>query len=63
LLKKWYPKSEGFDVEVELNHHVERQGYGIREIDILYRRRVGKKKLSALDGVAIMKRILIEVLY
>jgi glycosyltransferase involved in cell wall biosynthesis len=63
LLKKWQPKSKGFDVEVELNHHVERQGYGIREIDIPYRMRVGEKKLSPVDGMAIMKRILMEALY
>jgi hypothetical protein len=33
-LRDWKPKSKGFDVEVELNHQVERKGYGILEIPI-----------------------------
>ena len=61
ILKNWRPASKGFDVEVELNHHVERQGYDIKEIDILFRKRVGEKKLKARHGLSIMKRILIEI--
>jgi dolichol-phosphate mannosyltransferase len=60
ILKNWRPKSEGFDVEVELNHHVERQGYGIREVDISYRSRLGEKKLKLKHGVTILRRILTE---
>ena len=61
ILKNWRPASKGFDVEVELNHHVERQGYDIKEIDIVFRKRVGEKKLKARHGLSIMKRILIEI--
>ena len=60
IVKNWEPKSVGFDVEVELNHHVERQGCGIVEIEIPYRNRVGEKKLKIRDGITIMKRILSE---
>ncbi|MBX5327270.1 glycosyltransferase [Candidatus Bathyarchaeota archaeon A05DMB-4] len=62
-LRDWLPKSKGFDVEVELNHHVERRGYGIREIDIAYRPRLGEKKLKLKHGLTIMKRILVESMY
>lgn len=60
ILKNWKPKSKGFDVEVELNHHVERKGYQIREIPIHYRPRVGEKKLQIKHGFRILQRILLE---
>jgi dolichol-phosphate mannosyltransferase len=63
ILKNWTPQSKGFDVEVELNHHVERQGYGIVEIPILYRPRLGEKKLKIQDGVSILRRMLLETAY
>lgn len=62
-LKNWTPKSESFDIEVELNHHVERQGYSIVEVPIFYRSRLGKKKLKLKHGVTILKRILSESFY
>jgi dolichol-phosphate mannosyltransferase len=63
ILKGWRPKSKGFDVEVELNHHVERQGYGIVEIPIPYRPRLGEKKLKLRHGVTILKRMILETAY
>ena len=63
ILKNWQPKSSGFDIEVELNHHVERSGYSISEIEIPYRERVGEKKLKLQHGITIMKRILTESFY
>ena len=39
-------KSKGFDIEVELNHRVEREGFGIVEVPIQYRVRLGEKKLK-----------------
>jgi glycosyltransferase involved in cell wall biosynthesis len=57
-LRGWQIKSKGFDIEVELNNYVLRKGYSIKEILIDYRERVGKKKLKARDGFAILKRIL-----
>jgi len=60
ILKGWVPKSKGFDIEVELNHHVERRGFGIKEIDILYRCRLGEKKLKLRHGLTIVKRIMTE---
>ena len=60
ILKNWRPKSKGFDIEVELNHHVEREGYGIQEIPITYRPRLGEKKLKLRHGFGILKRILLE---
>ncbi len=63
ILKDWRPKSAGFDIEVELNHHVERQGYDIAEIEIAYRERVGEKKLKLRHGFTILIRILTERMY
>jgi len=63
ILRGWKVKSKGFDVEVELNHHVERRGYGIVEIPIRYRQRLGEKKLKARHGAVILKRIMLETTY
>lgn len=60
ILRDWVPKSKGFDIEVELNHHVERKGYAIKEIDIKYRPRLGEKKLKLRHGMTILMRILEE---
>jgi glycosyltransferase involved in cell wall biosynthesis len=60
LLKGWKPKSEGFDIEAELNHYVKRKGYKIVELPIKYRKRLGKKKLSFKHGLKILRRIVIE---
>ena len=53
-------KSKGFDVEVELNHAVERRGFTIGEIPIFYRERLGNKKLGISHGATILIRILSE---
>jgi glycosyltransferase involved in cell wall biosynthesis len=63
IFRKWKVKSKGFDVEVELNHHVERLGFGIVEVPIKYRERLGEKKLGVKNGVEILKRILQETTY
>lgn len=63
ILRGWKPKSKGFDLEVELNHHVERKGYDIVEIPIHYRARLGEKKLKIKHGFTILKRILLESTY
>lgn len=60
ILKGWVPKSKGFDIEVELNHQVERKGYDIKEISIPYRLRMGEKKLKLRHGLTIIKRIMAE---
>ena len=46
ILRHWKVKSKGFDVEVELNHHVKLEGFSIAEIPIKYRERLGEKKLG-----------------
>jgi dolichol-phosphate mannosyltransferase len=63
VLRGWLVKSKGFDIEVELNHLVERRGFTIREIPICYRARLGEKKLKVKDGVTILKRILLETTF
>jgi glycosyltransferase involved in cell wall biosynthesis len=63
ILRDWSMRSQGFDVEVELNRHVERKGYTILELPIKYRKRIGEKKLKMKHGVTIMKRILLEATY
>jgi glycosyltransferase involved in cell wall biosynthesis len=60
ILRDWAVKSQGFDIEVELNRHVERKGYAIVELPIKYRQRLGEKKLKVRHGATILKRILQE---
>jgi dolichol-phosphate mannosyltransferase len=63
ILRGWDVKSKGFDIEVELNHKVERAGFTIVEIPIQYRSRLGEKKLKITDGASILKRIILESTY
>jgi dolichol-phosphate hexosyltransferase len=63
IFRKWKVKSKGFDVEVELNHYVERKGFGIVEVPIKYRERLGEKKLGVKNGSEILMRILLEATY
>jgi glycosyltransferase involved in cell wall biosynthesis len=60
ILRNWQVLSKGFDVEVELNHHVEREGFDIVEVPINYRERLGQKKLGIKNGAEIFKRIMLE---
>jgi len=60
ILRNWKVKSKGFDIEVELNHQVEREGFGIVELPIQYRARLGTKKLGLKHGAEILVRILLE---
>jgi len=62
LVKGWKPRSHGFDIEAELNHHIDRFGYKIVELPIKYRKRLGKKKLGFRHGLKILRRIIIESL-
>ena len=62
ILKGWKPKSSGFDIEAEMNHHVERQGFQIKEVSIPYRSRLGQKKLTLTHGFTILGRMVIESL-
>ena len=58
ILRQWHIESKGFDIEVELNNFVQKQGYITKEILINYRARLGEKKLKARDGITILRRIL-----
>ena len=60
LVKGWNPRSQGFDIEAEINHHITRLGYKITELPIIYRKRLGKKKLAFRHGLKILRRIIIE---
>jgi dolichol-phosphate mannosyltransferase len=60
LVKDWTPKSQGFDIEVELNAHIEKSGYEILETPIKYRHRLGHKKLHVRHGICILYRIICE---
>jgi len=62
ILRDWKPKSKGFDIEVELNHQVERKDFTIMEMPIEYRPRLGEKKLRLRHGLTILKRIVAESL-
>ena len=63
LLRNWKVKSKGFDIEVELNHRVEREGFGIVEVPIKYRERLGEKKLGFINSIEIFMRIMSEAAY
>ena len=63
ILRDWKVKSKGFDVEVELNHQVERVGFGIVEVPIKYRERLGEKKLGVKHGAEILSRMMLEAMY
>ena len=60
ILKNWNPRSKGFDIEAELNYNVERLGFGIEEVDINYRPRIGKKKLKLHHGFNILRRMILD---
>jgi hypothetical protein len=60
IVRDWIVKSQGFDIEIELNSRVERKGYTTIEVPIKYRPRIGEKKLQAKHGATILKRILQE---
>ena len=62
ILRKWPIKSKGFDIEVELNNQVGKQGFETIEVPIGYRERLGEKKLKMRHGASILKRILFESL-
>jgi glycosyltransferase involved in cell wall biosynthesis len=62
LLRDWDPLSKDFDIEVELNNHIEKTGFETVEIPISYRPRVGEKKLKMKHGIIIFKRIISETL-
>lgn len=62
ILKNWKPRSKGFDIEAEMNHHVEHCGYQTEEVSIPYRERLGKKKLGLRHGISILGRIVAESL-
>jgi glycosyltransferase involved in cell wall biosynthesis len=59
--KGWTAKSDGFDIEVELNSLIERRGFRIVEVPINYRERLGKKKLQVKHGFSIMWRMMKEI--
>ena len=63
ILRNWKVKSKGFDVEVELNHYVGRAGFGVVEVPIEYRERLGEKKLGVGNGFEILMRIMLEATY
>jgi hypothetical protein len=63
ILKDWTVKSQGFDIEVELNRTVEREGYATVEVPISYRKRIGEKKLKIKDGATILRRIMQEAIH
>lgn len=62
LLKNCAVKSKGFDIEVELNSFVHKQGYKTVEVPIQYRQRLGEKKLKMKHGAEILGRMITEAM-
>jgi dolichol-phosphate mannosyltransferase len=63
ILQNLKLKSNGFDIEVELNSIVQKKGYKTVEIPIQYRQRLGEKKLKMKHGATILKRIMTETVF
>jgi dolichol-phosphate hexosyltransferase len=63
ILKNYIVKSEGFDIEVELNSLIQKKGFTTVEVPIQYRQRLGEKKLKMKDGATILKRIMAETMF
>ncbi len=61
VFRSWKIRSKGFDIEVELNAQVIKQGYKTVEVPIRYRERMGEKKLKMRHGATILKRIILEI--
>jgi dolichol-phosphate mannosyltransferase len=59
--KDFKPKAKGFDIEVEINHYINKKAR-IIELPIEYRPRLGRKKLRIRDGVIIFMRMLVMLL-
>ncbi len=62
VFRNWKIRSKGFDIEVELNAQVSKQGYQTVEVPINYRQRIGEKKLKMRHGASILKRIILETI-
>jgi glycosyltransferase involved in cell wall biosynthesis len=58
ILKNWKPKSKGFDIEIEMNKIVEKENYKIAEFPIIYRVRLGEKKLKVRNSMGVLRKIL-----
>jgi hypothetical protein len=59
ILRNLKLKSKGFEVEVELNPQLMKQGYSIIDVSIKYRVRIGKKELKVRHGTTFLKSILL----
>ena len=58
-IRDFRPKARGFDIEVEINNHIQRRGGKIFEFPIEYRQRLGEKKLRIRHGLTILIRIIL----
>jgi len=54
----WLPKSRGFEVETEMNLYLINNGWLIKEVPIVYRNRLGKKKLKIHDAIPIIRTLI-----
>ena len=63
ILRNLKLKSNGFDIEVELNSLVQKRGYRTVEVPIQYRQRLGEKKLKMKHGATILRRIMTEMAF
>ena len=50
-------------LRLSLISHVEREGFGIVEVPIEYRERLGEKKLGFMNQLEIFRRIMSEAMY
>ncbi|RLF08932.1 MAG: hypothetical protein DRJ69_05560 [Thermoprotei archaeon] len=54
-VRDWSPASKGFEIETEMNFYLIQRGWKIAEVPINYRKRLGKKKLTIVDAIPIIR--------
>ena len=56
-IRDWRPNARGFEIETEMNLYLVSRGWGIAEVPIEYRKRLGEKKLKIRDAIPIIKTL------
>ena len=56
-IRDWRPNARGFEIETEMNLYLVSRGWGIAEVPVEYRKRLGEKKLKIRDAIPIIKTL------
>ena len=62
-IRDFQPKAKDFDIEIETNCYIQKKGYKILEIPVVFRYRLGRTKFWRFKhGLIILRRMVIEAL-